>query len=120
MAFSRTTEQFELVNSLLKDEALPSDRANQLDGLILTDINRHGISLTWRAKIITGWTWEISSQTGYAFAQSIHDYSFALSTRYRIRKSWELDLHTAYFNSGSGSNQGSDVREVAVALKTYF
>ncbi|MDD2710428.1 MAG: tetratricopeptide repeat protein [Verrucomicrobiae bacterium] len=89
-------------------------------GLIDTRIHREGLSLTARCHILPQWSCEAGALTGYSFVQEMMDYGFSLATGVMVRKSLEIRLHAAYLSSGSQSNNASAVKELGLAVKSYF
>jgi hypothetical protein len=119
-SFSTLTTDPRPVAPLLSSSVDTVGMQGTLDNLISSDINRHSFVVTGRGHILPPWTWELSNTSGYSIDRGQVDYGFSGETGWLIRKSLELRMRAAWASSGSDSNQGSEVREISVVLKSWF
>jgi hypothetical protein len=118
--FSRSNTHRGLLNKIRDFSVLDGATGDPLDELIDDSIHRHSITVSFRGKVLSVWTYDFTSVMGYAVDRSLFEHGFLVGSSLWLRKSIELRWEGGYFSNGNKSNQGSESFQLSLALKTYF
>jgi len=107
------------------EEELPVVTVNdekrlQLLGLITEETQRHGFYLSFQSDLTTLLRWRLSAGSDYILELDSFGHTGTAGISFTPCKTLEFNLDSAYSTSGGGSNTGSTLKQLSLAMKWLF
>lgn len=119
-AYSRSTDNAHLVDPIATSSATFNEKTPILNGLLLSEINRHGILLKLNSQPFSFFTWEILGGIDYSFVPDAPEFWSKANVTFFPRQSWKIKIEGAYYTSATASNEGESAYQLLVASEYCF
>jgi hypothetical protein len=118
-SYSQSSKNIQLLAGVVAPGTSASNQLVLLNNLV-SDINLHGIYLSWQQAINPEWSWQALIGGDYSFTRSTFGQSAEAGVSYFPSRKTEFIFNAGYSTSASTSEQDTERLELSLAFRWRF